>query len=171
MQRIGSYNTAIVTSLIALATLTTTFGIGASCVPFDIAGFFQESQAVFVGRVMGTKAVRTGAEWNEVHTVATLRVQRLWKGPDSPVIEVTTCGSVPDNVLCTVGADFKVGTTYLVTAYGEPLSTSKCGTRPIDESIDELLWLAAKPSRRIYEGSAPSVMYTDIRRVLKLQPQ
>ena len=134
-----------ITTMLALVGLM-------ACAPLIIERAYTEASAIFVGRVVSTKSVKTGPGMDEVHTVATLRVQRVWKGPRSTVIEVKTCGGrVSEQVetICTVGANYRVGTSYLVLAFGESLDTSQCATRPLDESIDELLWLASKPSQRI----------------------
>ena len=118
----------------------------AECGLFDIDAAFKEAQAVFVGRVVGTKSVRTDPKGHRADTVATLKVERIWKGPHADIIHVQTCGSRQYGVECGEGINFQVKRSYLVFAYGDPPETSSCTTKLTEDSVDQLLWLASKSS-------------------------
>jgi len=114
---------------------------GASCAVFEIGSGFRDSRAVFIGEVLATRVVRSKAQ-----TVATIRVERRWKGPRGKTIEVSTCGG--GDAVCTISIDFQVGGAYLIFAEGRPLATSDCMAWPVEEAKEQLQWLQPHPSSR-----------------------
>ena len=117
----------------------------ASCYVFEIDRAFRDAKAVFVGRVVSTKLIRVGRESTDVSTVATLSVERRWKGPRTKTLDVRTCGG--GDAVCTVGIEFIPGDRYIVFAYGRLFETSICDTRLVEDAGKEMLWLERKPSR------------------------
>ena len=101
--------------------------VAASCYEFNLGAAFSEARAVFVGRVVSIKPIRTTGNPVETNTVATLSVERQWKPPRVKMIDVSTCG-YDDEAVCIVGVDFRVGDRYLVFAYGDRLDTTNCDT-------------------------------------------
>lgn len=105
---------------------------GAQCIGFDQPDeLFAASDAVFSGTVTSTRA--TGAQGEHVTVqVATLRVDRWWKGTPGPEVEIR------------VDAPLEKGGTYLVFAAGQPLhSTTLCRwTEPLERATAKLAWLS-----------------------------
>jgi hypothetical protein len=116
----------------------------ASCAVFEIDSGFRDAKAVFVGQVMATRVVQSANDSFDVRTVATVRVERRWKGPSAKALEVSACGG--GGVVCTVSIDFEIGRRYLFFAEGNPLSTSSCMSWPVETASTELRWLARKRS-------------------------
>lgn len=86
----------------------------------------EDAEIVVVGRVTGL-AIETQIVDDErvEYMVATLQVSRLWKGPETPTVKVSTCG---DQVLiCTCGVHFELGGTYLVVAAKRWPQATSCG--------------------------------------------
>jgi hypothetical protein len=119
---------------------------GASCAVFEIESGFRDAKAVFVGQVVATRVVQSATDRSDVRTVATVRVERKWKGPRAKNLEVSACGG--GDVLCTVSMDFEIGGRYLFFADGTPLSTSSCMSRPVETASAELRWLERKTRSR-----------------------
>jgi len=68
--------------------------------------------------------------------VATLRVSRRWKGPETATVKVSTCG---DQVLiCTCGVDFELGGTFLIVASKEWPQATSCGLSRVYVEDDPL---------------------------------
>jgi hypothetical protein len=86
---------------------------------------YREAEAVFAGRIVALQVApaKVGGNSDE-HMVATLVVERRWKGPKTREIQVQTCGT--QETLCTCGTDFALGGRFVVFAVGKPLSTSSC---------------------------------------------
>ena len=107
---------------------------GAQCIVFDKPDeLFAASDAVFSGTVASTRA--TGAQGDHVTVqVATLRVDRSWKGIPGSEVEV--------------GADAPLqrGRRYLVFAAGQPLhTTTLCRwTEPFERATTTLEWLSRR---------------------------
>jgi len=108
----------------------------ASCYQFDIDWAFKHARTVLVGRVASTKHVRVGSGPADVNTMATLVVERQWKGTRRKTIDVRTC-SADETSECVVGVDFRQGERYLVFAYGKKLETSVCDTWQLTGSGDD----------------------------------
>ncbi|MDP9179232.1 MAG: hypothetical protein M3O61_16270 [Gemmatimonadota bacterium] len=86
----------------------------------------EEAEIIVVGRVTGL-AIETRLVDDETveYMVATLRVSRRWKGPETATVKVSTCG---DQVLiCTCGVHFELGGTYLIVASNEWPQATSCG--------------------------------------------
>lgn len=100
--------------------------------------YFDRSEVVFVGIVLANEATGTTTTHIEPTHIATLRVERVWKGPVQREF--------------TVGADapFTVGRRYIVFASGKALYTAmRCGWAELEgEAHKKREWLATKPSRR-----------------------
>lgn len=113
------------------------------CVMFDKPEeLFARSTTVFEGTVVGSAP--TGARGSHaLVAVATLRVERTWKGAQNGEIEVST------------DALLEVQKKYLVFAAGEPLSTSVLchWTDAIGDAGVKLEWL----SRRLNPAVKPDV--------------
>jgi hypothetical protein len=86
---------------------------------------YREAAAVFAGRVVALHVVaaKSGGNSGE-QMVATLVVERRWKGPNTREIQVRTCGT--QEMLCTCGTDFELGGRFVIFAAGKPLSTDSC---------------------------------------------
>jgi hypothetical protein len=94
---------------------------------------FAASEAVFAGTVQRTRA--TGAQGEHVTVqVATLRVDRSWKGTPMPEIDVG------------VDAPLQQGRSYLVFASDQPLQTTTLcrWTEPLEHATTKLEWLARR---------------------------
>jgi len=105
---------------------------------------YEQSAAVFSGRVKSLKVVRVGGGKFDLQTVATFDVQHWWKGRRSKSVEVRSCGGkeAGNEVICTVGFEFELGVSYVVFATGRPIETSIClRTKAVEESADVLKWL------------------------------
>jgi len=127
-----------------LVVVALTDHVAASCAVFEVGPGFRTAKAVFVGEVVATRVVRSATDPLDVRTVATVNVERSWKGPRARTLEVSACGGA--GVACTVSMDFEVGRRYLFFAEGNPLSTSSCMSRPIETASAELRWLERKRS-------------------------
>lgn len=121
----------------AISLVFIPLGAWGQCVTFDKPeDFYRLSDAVFVGMVI--RNAPTGAKGShEMVDVATLRVERSWKGVRSREVRV--------------GSDVALESqkTYLVFASGDPLSTSALcrWTEPIGEAKAKLDWLSKMRSR------------------------
>jgi hypothetical protein len=118
--------------LVTYAVLTTLLVArpvpAAACVCSESRGLeadYLEAAAVFAGKVVALEIaeVKVGDQVNE-DMVATLRVERLWRGRKDTLLRVRTCGT--QTMLRTCGTDFEVGAHFIVFALGTPLSTSSC---------------------------------------------
>jgi hypothetical protein len=99
-----------------------------ACVCSESSGLeadYREAEAVFAGKVVALQiaTVEIAGQVDE-QMVATLRVERRWKGPRGAEIRVRTCGT--QEMLCTCGTDFELGAHFVVFAVGKPLSTGSC---------------------------------------------
>lgn len=99
-----------------------------ACVCYESEGLtadFREAAAVFAGRVVALEIaeVKVGDHLEE-EMVATLKVERRWKGPGSALLRIRTCGT--QTMLCTCGTDFQLGAHFVVFAVGKPLGTGSC---------------------------------------------
>ena len=69
--------------------------------------------------------------------VATLRVERRWKGPRTSLVRVRTCGT--QAAVCTCGFDFQLGARYVVFASGSRLETTSCDRTRLALAADALI--------------------------------
>ena len=110
------------------------------CVCYESEGLaadFGEAKAVVAGKIVALEiaTVTVGGTSSE-DMVATVRVERRWKGPKDALLRVRTCGT--QETLCTCGTDFRVGGYFLIFAAGKPLATSSCQrTRSYSSVPDE----------------------------------
>jgi len=125
----------------------------ALCAKATLEQQFTGSTVVFVGRATAqqsaarTRVVNTVAV-EEINTVTTFTVEDMWKGVPATEMRVTTCGGRVDDraVLCSESFTFRVGSTYLVFASGEPLQTNACvPTALLERAGQTLEWLAKQP--------------------------
>ena len=106
------------------------------CVVFENpAELYRVNQAVFVATVVTTEAAG-GQGHHAITDVATLRVERSWKGRVAREVRV--------------GSDrpFEVGTKYVVFASGRPLTSSiLCrAAEPVAAAKKKMAWLARRRS-------------------------
>ena len=141
--------TGVIVSLTLLPVLLAPASPTGACVCYESAGLeadYREAAAVFAGKVVGLEVVTTTIAGHlDEEMVATLRVERHWKGPKSAEIRVRTCGT--QEMLCTCGTDFQLGARFVVFAVGKPLSTGSCQrTRRYQRVPEEtgLQWLGAE---------------------------
>ena len=134
--RIAVMNNAFVIVGVVAFVLTPPAAWG-QCVTFDKPeDFYRLSDAVFVGTVI--RNAPTGAKGShEMVDVATLRLERSWKGVRSREVRVASDVALESQK------------KYLVFAGGNPLSTSVLcrWTEPIDEAKAKLDWLSKRRSR------------------------
>jgi len=98
----------------------------------------EDAEIIVVGRVTGL-AIETRLVDDEPveYMVATLRVSRRWKGPETATVKVSTCG---DQVLiCTYGVHFELGGTYLIVASNEWPQATSCGLSRVYVEDDPFL--------------------------------
>jgi hypothetical protein len=99
-----------------------------ACVCYESSGLaadYREAGAVFAGKVVALHVASVKIAGHvEEEMVATLGVERRWKGPRTAEIQVRTCGT--QEMLCTCGTDFQLGARFVVFAMGKPLSTGSC---------------------------------------------
>lgn len=116
----------------------------AQCIMFgDPAQAFADADTVFRGTVRSTRPTGVLGEHVTVE-IATFTVDRMWKG--SPAREIEVGGDRP----------FSVGTTYIVFAGGQSLTTSLLcrWAEPEAQAGSKLAWLSGKvpesrPSQRV----------------------
>jgi hypothetical protein len=127
--------------------------VRAECATLSLEKEFNQSLAVFVGRVA---AQSVSADVTPVQTETTFEVERVWKGkPDADKrLRVRTCGGrVGDqSYLCGESFVFAAGTRYVVFADGDPLMTNTCyhtASAWTDKAKETLRWLSTKESRRL----------------------
>ena len=98
----------------------------------------READIVILGRVVALELRSKEVERETIeYTVATVEVQRRWKGPDRRTIEVSTCGD--QAMICTCGVHFDLGGTFIVITENEH-QVSSCGlTRLIAPGDDPLV--------------------------------
>lgn len=123
----------MIASLLAVVAAIAPMGTRAemrSCGPPPaIEQEFAASSVVLVGHVVAiTKRMRewpepdvTGERLQLLYRVATIQIERRWKGEAAQTIDVQTCE------LCSVGVQFEVGERWVVFAGGEQPATSDCG--------------------------------------------
>jgi hypothetical protein len=101
---------------------------GLACVCTDtgsVADEWRASGAVFLGRIVGLSIEAVKLEDIMAERMrASFKVERRWKGPKGPTIDVWTCGDQVE--VCTCGVDFNLGERYVVFASGKPLGTGSC---------------------------------------------
>ncbi len=106
-----------------------------ACVCPDSGGMesdFDISDAVFAGRVIALEIIHpvgSVAAADDEWMVATLVVERRWKGTPSKTMRVATCGT--QDSVCTCGTQFLLGSRYVVFArrdryFGRVLTTGSC---------------------------------------------
>ena len=134
---------------LTLSAMLLAAGQAGACVCYESSGLeadFREAAAVFAGRVVALQTATTKSAGKvEEEMVATLSVERRWKGPKNAEIRVRTCGT--QEMLCTCGTDFQLGARFVVFAVGKPLSTSSCQrTRRYNRVPGEvgMQWLGAE---------------------------
>lgn len=120
-----------------------------ACVCYESAGLeadFREAAAVFAGKVVAVEiATVTVADRQEEVMVATIKVARRWKGPKDELVRVRTCGT--QEMICTCGTNFRLGSHFVVFAVGKPLQTGSCQrTRAYTSMPQEpgIEWLGAE---------------------------
>ncbi len=82
-----------IAAFVCVSTVLFAHTVMASCYEFDAQGSYKRAQAVLVGTVASTRTGRFGAGPADVKTIATVVVERRWKGPHRKTIDVTTCGA------------------------------------------------------------------------------
>jgi hypothetical protein len=104
----------------------------------DISAAYRQAAAVFVGRVISLEVAPSAArEPGEDDMVATLQVERRWKGPRTSTLRVRTCGT--QATVCTCGVDFQLGARYVVFASGKRLETTSCDLTRLALAADDLI--------------------------------
>jgi hypothetical protein len=84
------------------------------------------AETVVLGRVVGLSLERRSIEGEEIeYTVATIQVERSWKGPETPAVRISTCGD--QFMICTCGIHFDLGGTYIIVTDGRGPQVSSCG--------------------------------------------
>jgi len=112
----------------------------------DISAQYGQAAAVFVGRVVALEVAPNPARASgEDDMVATLRVERRWKGPRTRTIRVRTCGT--QAVGCTCGFDFQLGARYVVFATGRRLETTSCDRTRLALAADDIIRDAERLSK------------------------
>ncbi len=131
------------TSRLLLATTVAIF-VAADALPCvcpesgDVSAAYRQAAAVFVGRVVTLEVAPNPArEPGEDDMVATLRVERLWKGPRTSTLRVRTCGT--QAAACTCGFDFQLGARYVVFASGKRLETTSCDRTRVALAADDII--------------------------------
>jgi hypothetical protein len=110
------------------------------CVCYESEGLaadFAEAKSVVAGKIIALEIATVTVEGHSSEDmVATVRVERHWKGPKDTLLRVRTCGT--QETLCTCGTDFRLGGHFLIFAAGTPLATSTCQrTRSYSSVPDE----------------------------------
>ena len=96
----------------------------------SVAEEYRQSSAVFVGRIVSMEVSSKIIKGERVESmIATFVVERRWKGSSFRRLRVQTCGT--QTMVCTCGADFRLGQRYVVFAGGKPLQTSSCNRNTI----------------------------------------
>ena len=123
----------MIASLLVVVAAVAPMGMRAemrSCGPLSaIEQEYAASSVVLVGQVVAiTKQLRewpepdvTGERLQLLYRVATIQVEKRWKGAAAQTIDVQTCEQ------CTVGVQFELGERWVVFAGGEQPATSDCG--------------------------------------------
>jgi hypothetical protein len=127
--------------------------VGASCPKQSYERRFADATAVFIGRATAQRLVPDSFGYKGIRGETTLQVQEIWKGEHKDgLLAVRTCDYVDplttEGVTCG-GNRFRVGSRYLVFAYGDPLlADTDCEGRIqlVERAGDTLEWLSAKPS-------------------------
>ncbi len=137
--------TLILALMVLLPTLDADSPPGCTCANFnpnvreEVAREFREAAAVFEGEVKSMETHKDSAASFE-RRVVTLRVLRIYKGPDQKMFVVGTGLSDED-----CGYDFKLGKKYLVYAFANPsgrLTTTICErTRPLWRAVADRRYL------------------------------
>ena len=110
--------------------------VASPCVCAELGPFekqVRDASAVFLGRVVRLELTASAAGGDDM--IATIRVERRWKGPRARELQVKTCGT--QVMICTCGVDFQLGERYLVVAAGKPLETSICYRTTLAVGSDE----------------------------------
>jgi hypothetical protein len=97
--------------------------------PWPLEAEFEASSVVIIGRVVAiANAVRewpetdvTGERLKFLMRIATVEVERRWKGPADKTLQIETCEQ------CTAGVGFAIGERWVVFASGQPPTTGDCG--------------------------------------------
>ena len=99
-----------------------------ACVPIWVRykSRFKPRRPSFWGRVIALSIETRDVDGEGVeYMVATIDVKRLWKGPATPTIRISTCG---DQVLfCTCGVQLRLGGSCIVVADREWPQVTSCG--------------------------------------------
>jgi hypothetical protein len=117
----------------------------ALCERLPLEQQFARSAVVFVGRATAQEIE------NVTRVVTTFTVQEMWKGAPATEVRVTTCGQGrrgDELLVCDPDSftSFRIGSTYLVFASGDPLRTSACvSTALLERASATLEWLAKQP--------------------------
>jgi hypothetical protein len=134
------------TSLVVLAIVAAAFPAvpasttaAAECVIYgSLDKEFADASVVFEARVTAVEWIPGRECCHVLSGWATLQTDRWWKGNPVKTIRMGAAGQI-----------FKVDTRYVVFGFGAPPVADGCNsTKPINESIKTLEWLAKKPSRR-----------------------
>ncbi len=122
---------------------------------------FASSSAVLLGRVIaissGQREYSTdvpGEILRIATRVATVEVEREWKGPDHGIVAIETCA------LCTTAARFEVGDRLVVFAHNDYHGVSSCSRtyREADPRFAPTLgWLERRAPDALVEVRAPAV--------------
>ena len=113
----------------------------ASCVCVemgDLPAIVRDSSAVFLGRVVAFRIVAKRVQGTlQEDTEVTFAVDRRWKGATRRSVKVRTCGT--ERIVCTCGAHFELGYSYVVFASGNPLETTSCHPNEQFEGAEDLI--------------------------------
>jgi len=127
----------VATGLVSVPVSTIT--AAADCVIYgSVDKEFAEASAVFEARVTAVEWIPGRECCHVVSGSASLETDRWWKGEPVRTIKISAAGQI-----------FEIGKRYVVFGFGTPPIADGCNrTRPIEESVKTLEWLAKKPNRR-----------------------
>ena len=125
-----------------LGMVTLVAPVSVSCCTCEIIGdgsprsVMRRAKAVFIGEVLEVRPATTAEREDGSNSyIATVRVERFWKGVKDRKVSVET-----DMVGC--GTNLEVGEKYLVYGIGKRLNTSSCSrTRKLKYAGQDLLVL------------------------------
>ncbi|MEW9674341.1 hypothetical protein [Ammoniphilus sp. 3BR4] len=104
-----------------------------SCAPHDVKESIEQDDAIFQGKVIGTKPL---VDHGVSYLLVLFEVEQSWKGVNQTQVVVQTQG------LGVKKLDFMKGRSYLVFAYKwktPQLQTNDCkGTKPLSEAANDL---------------------------------
>lgn len=124
--------------LFCLLATVTVAPQASACVCEDLgtnAEQIARAKTVVLGRIVDLSIASRQVDGESIeYTVATIQVEKRWKGPKQTRIQVNTCGN--QVLACTCGVPFQLGGEYIVvTEHGSQVSS--CGlTRSVASRED-----------------------------------